>query len=198
VILLRRLTVTAIVAVLAACAPAPQRPAAPAKPAAPPPAPDQTKSQAPASVTVSSVEHKVIASTNAFRRQHALAALKPNARLILIAQSHARNMACQDKFGDTDENGHVLDRRNMEYRIRAGGYEFARTAENVGYQLNRGDPVAAMMDGWKTSPGHRRNMLLADVTEIGVGAEKGKSGRWYFVQLFGRPPDPPRAIKSSK
>jgi uncharacterized protein YkwD len=45
-----------------------------------------------------------------------------------------------------------------------------------------------MMDGWKNSPGHRRNLLLAQVTEIGVGAAKGRSGRWYFVQLFGSPP----------
>jgi uncharacterized protein YkwD len=198
VIVLRRLTVTAIVFALAACAPAPQRAAAPAKPAAFPPAAGETARQAPASVTLSSVERKVIASTNAFRRQHALAALEPNARLILIAQSHARNMARQDKFGDTDDNGHILDGRNMEYRIRAGGYWFARAAENVGYQLNRGEPAAAMMDGWKASPGHRRNMLLADVTEIGVGAEKGRSGRWYFVQLFGRPRNPPRAMSTSK
>jgi uncharacterized protein YkwD len=35
-------------------------------------------------------------------------------------------------------------------------------------------------------------MLLPDVSEIGVGAAQGKSGRWYFVQLFGRPEEPPR------
>lgn len=180
-IVLRRLVVLAILAALAACAPAPQRSAAPAAPA-------PAKPQTPAGVTVSSVEQRVIESTNAFRRHNALAALEPNARLTAIAQGHVRNMARQDKFGDTDRNGHVLDGRDMEYRIRAGGYAFGLTAENVGYQLNRGDPVVAMMDGWKKSPGHRRNLLLAEVTEIGVGAAKGKSGRWYFVQLFGRPP----------
>ncbi|HEY7759568.1 MAG TPA: CAP domain-containing protein [Burkholderiales bacterium] len=186
--MLRAPTLIAILTALAACAPAPQRQAAPAKPVARTPAPEPAKPQAAAGFTVSSIEHRVIASTNAFRRQNALAALEPNARLTAIAQSHVRNMARQDRFGDTDENGHVLDGRDMEDRIRAGGYEFALTAENVGYQLNRGDPVLAMMDGWKTSPGHRRNLLLAEVTEIGVGAAKGRSGRWYFVQLFGRPP----------
>ncbi|HXV06540.1 MAG TPA: CAP domain-containing protein [Burkholderiales bacterium] len=186
--MLRAPTVIAILAALAACAPAPQRQAPAAKPAAPAPAPEAAEPRAAAGVTVSGIEQQVIARTNAFRRQNALAALEANARLTAIAQSHVRNMARQDKFGDTDQNGHVLDGADMEDRIRAGGYAFALVAENVGYQLNRGEPVAAMMDGWKNSPGHRRNLLLAQVTEIGVGAAKGRSGRWYFVQLFGRPP----------
>ena len=198
VIVLRRTTVSAILVALAACAPAPQRPPTPAKSTASAPAPAEVGTQAPAGATLSGVERKVIASTNAYRRQHALPALALDARLIRIAQGHARNMARQDKFGDTDNNGHLLDGRSMEQRIRAGGYRFARAAENVGYHLNRGEPAAAMMEGWKRSPGHRRNMLLPDVTEIGVGAAKGRSGRWYFVQLLGRPADAPEPARPSK
>lgn len=137
---------------------------------------------------MSGFEQRVIEATNGFRRDNGRAALKPNVRLIVIAQNHARNMARQDKYGDTDKNGHILDGKNAEHRIAAGGYEFGRVAENVGYQLNRPDPAHAMMQGWEASTGHRHNMLLADVTEIGVGAARGKSGRWYFVQVFGRPP----------
>ena len=88
--------------------------------------------------------------------------------------------------------------KSLDYRIQTGGYAFGRVAENVGYQLNKPDPANSMMQGWETSPGHRRNMLLVDVSEIGVGAAQGSSGRWYFVQVFGRPADPPHAIKSSK
>jgi uncharacterized protein YkwD len=185
--MLRKLILAASLAALAACAPTPQRPA-PAPPAAKPPA---------ASVKVNGSEQKVIAATNAFRRENGLAELRPAVRLIQIAQAHAANMARQDRFGDTDKNGHVLDGKDVEYRIRTGGYEFGRIAENVGYQLNRADSVGSMMDGWKKSPGHRRNMLLPDVTELGVGAVQGKSGRWYFVQLFGRPLERPAAIKAS-
>lgn len=188
--MLRRALMLACAAALAACAPAPQRPV----PAEPPPA-----ARPPESVKVSALEQRVVVETNAFRRANALAALKPDVQLVQIAQAHAANMARQDRFGDTDRNGHVLDGRNVEYRIKAGGYAFARVAENVGYQLNRPDPVASMMQGWKDSPGHRRNMLLADVSQIGVGAAQGRSGRWYFVQLIGRPPDPsPTARTSSK
>lgn len=186
--MLRTLTLIAMLGALAACVSAPQHTTASAKPTAAAPAP--SKPPASTADAAGSVERKVMASTNAFRRQNALTVLVPNARLTRIAQDHARNMARQDRFGDSDENGHVLDGKDMESRIRAGGYAFGLVAENVGYQLNRTDPVAAMMEGWKNSPGHRRNMLLADVTEIGVGAGKGKSGRWYFVQLFGRPLEP--------
>jgi len=35
-------------------------------------------------------------------------------------------------------------------------------------------------------------LLIPDINEIGVGAAQGKSGRWYFVQVFGRPHAPPK------
>jgi uncharacterized protein YkwD len=150
---------------------------------------------APASVSVNSLEQKVTQATNAFRDDNRLRPLKPAVQLTIVAQSHARNMARQDKFGDTDKNGHVLDGKGFEDRIKASGYAFAQVAENVGYQLNKPDPAAAMMEGWQDSPGHRRNILTPQATEIGVGAAQGKSGRWYFVQVFGRPQPP---IKQSK
>jgi uncharacterized protein YkwD len=84
--------------------------------------------------------------------------------------------------------------KGVEHQIKTGGYEFGRIAENVGYQLNRPDH---MMEGWKASTGHRRNMPLSDVDEIGVGVAQGKSGRWYFVQLFGRALRAPAGGKTS-
>jgi uncharacterized protein YkwD len=186
-----RLLLVTVLATLSACAPTAKRPGEPAEPP-PPAAPKPPPEAAPARATLNANEQKVIEGTNAYRRGKGLAALEADVRLILIAQAHARNMARQDKFGDSDKNGHVLDGNGMEYRIRNGGYAFARVAENVGFENVRSDPAAAMLEGWKLSPGHRRNMLLPDVTEIGVGAAQGKSGRWYFVQLFGRPPDAPK------
>lgn len=189
--MLRKLLLLAVVLVVAACAPAPRKPVEPSPP------PVEPKPMPPASVRVSGLEQGVIEATNGFRKENRQDTLRPNVRLIVIAQNHARNMARQDKFGDNDKNGHVLDGKGLDYRIQVGGYDFGRVAENVGYQLNKPDPAGSMMQGWKTSPGHRRNMLLADVSEIGVGAAQGKSGRWYFVQVFGRPPEPPRAIKTT-
>lgn len=42
-------------------------------------------------------------------------------------------------------------------------------------------------EGWKKSPGHRRNMLEASVTDTAVAvARSARTGRYYAVQLFGR------------
>ena len=156
----------------------------------PAPVPPPTTGPTPQSITVNGLEQKIVDATNAFRSQNGLSVLKPKVQLIVVAQNHARNMARQDKFGDTDQNGHVLDGHNFEYRIEKSGYAFDRAAENVGFQRVHGDPAAAMMEDWKHSTGHSRNMLTTEITEIGVGAAQGKSGRWYFVQVFGRPQGP--------
>jgi len=171
-----------LLAMLGACAAPKPRPTP-----APAPVPPPTAQPAPSSVSVNGLEQKIIEATNAFRSQNGLGRLKPKVQLIVVAQNHARNMARQDKFGDSGQNGHILDGHNFEYRIEASGYSFERAAENVGYERVHSDPAVAMMEDWKRSPGHRRNMLTPDITEIGVGAAQGKSGRWYFVQVFGRP-----------
>jgi uncharacterized protein YkwD len=181
--MLRFLVCAAALAVLAACSSQPKP--APAPPAASKERP--AKPSAPARVKVSGLERELIDATNAYRREKGLETLKPSVKLISIAQGHARNMARQDKYGDSDRNGHVLDGKSADDRVKNGGYDFSRLAENVGYQHNRPDPAASMMDGWKKSRGHRKNMLLPDVTELGIGAAQGKSGRWYFVQIFGLP-----------
>ncbi|MEO8627267.1 MAG: CAP domain-containing protein [Betaproteobacteria bacterium] len=179
----KRIFLIAAIAVLSACASQKPRPPAHTAPV-PPPTSQQTP---PATIEVSGSEQRIIQATNAFRAENKLAPLKPKVQLIITAQNHARNMARQDKFGDTDKNGHVLDGHGFDYRIQVSGYPFERVAENVGYQLRHQDAVGDMMTDWKKSPGHRRNMLIPELTEIGTGAAQGKSGRWYFVQVFGRP-----------
>jgi uncharacterized protein YkwD len=183
----RNLALALLIAFLAACA----APGKPRPPSPPPPAPAPAPpAGGPGSVSVNGLEQKVIQATNAFRDENKLAPLKPTVQLIVVAQNHARNMARQDRFGDSDKNGHVLDGKRFEDRIKVSGYPFTRVAENVGYQLNKKDAAAAMMQDWKQSSGHRRNMLIPEITELGVGAAQGKSGRWYFVQVFGRPQPP--------
>jgi hypothetical protein len=66
-------------------------------------------------------------------------------------------------------------------------------AENIAYQFHsRGfraaDLARRVVEGWKASPSHRRNMLNPDAADIGVAvAHSAGSGRYYAVQMFGRP-----------
>ena len=50
------------------------------------------------------------------------------------------------------------------------------------------DLADRLVAGWEESPGHRRNMLLPQAVDIGVGlAISARTQRWYAVQMFGRP-----------
>lgn len=133
------------------------------------------------------LEKQIVRLTNAFRTENDRKPLKTDSVLMRVARDHALNMARQDRYGDDDRNGHVLDGKDVADRVKAAGYAHAALAENVGYRHGYAEPAADMVDGWKKSPGHRKNMLDADLLELGVGAARGKSGRWYFVQVFGRP-----------
>jgi len=43
-------------------------------------------------------------------------------------------------------------------------------------------------EGWKHSPGHRKNMLDPDVTETGVAVAQSEDTHYFYaVQIFGRP-----------
>lgn len=128
----------------------------------------------------------IVKLTNAFRRARKLPPLKVNATLASVAQKHAENMARQDKYGDTDRNGHILDGKGPKDRVEASGYKYARFTENVGY-TNRPGPARDLVTLWSESPAHRKNMLDPTVTEIGVGIARGRSGKYYGVQVFAKP-----------
>jgi len=58
-------------------------------------------------------------------------------------------------------------------------------AENVAYGCKDSPCV---IQQWVRSSGHRKNMLDPDVTDTGVAvARSEKTGRYYAVQMFGRP-----------
>lgn len=139
------------------------------------------------SMQANAEEKTVLLQANTFRKEQGLKALRAESKLMDIARRHAANMARKDRYGDTDTNGHIMDGLDPADRVQVGGYVFSRVAENVGWQLGREDPATRMVEDWKKSPGHRKNLLIAEVSDTGVGAAKGRSGKWYFVQLFGKP-----------
>lgn len=133
-------------------------------------------------------ERHVRDATNRFRAAHGLAPLSGEARLAATANDFARFLAEGDRFG------HQADGRDPPQRAKRHGYDYCMVAENIGYQYrSHGFESAAQLaegfvDGWKRSPGHRANLEDREATEIGVGiARSAKSGRYYGVQVFGRP-----------
>ena len=133
------------------------------------------------------VSQQVILRTNAFRASNGLASVASSNALAEAAQRFADYMAKTDRYG------HEADGRPPEQRAIAHGYEYCTVAENIAFQMSSlgfdTDELAMrLVEGWEQSPGHRRNMLLPNVTDIGVGvAFSERSQRYYAVQMFGRP-----------
>jgi uncharacterized protein YkwD len=130
---------------------------------------------------------RIVNGTNRFRQEHDRAKVTINEKLAKTAQQFADYMARTDRYG------HQADGRTPAERIAANGYEYCLVLENIAMRYSSaGYATAALADGfvkgWIESPEHQKNMLDPDVTEIGVGlAMSGESGRYYAVQLFGRP-----------
>ncbi len=136
---------------------------------------------------VPSVELAIVELTNAFRVEQKLAPVKPNAKLTAAARAYAEFLARSNLFS------HTADGRQHSDRVKSAGYEYCETSENLALNLDsRGFETRQLasdaVEGWKRSPGHRKNLVSPHVTEIGVGVAKARDQEKYLsVQLFGRP-----------
>jgi uncharacterized protein YkwD len=99
---------------------------------------------------------------NSFRRAHGLPPLQRSGALQAMAHSHALSMAAR---GTMDHSGFYTERG------RAGA-----RAENVAAGCASESCAIAL---WVGSPGHRQNMLLADVRKYGLAS----SGQYWCLVL---------------
>ena len=129
----------------------------------------------------------VVEQTNAFRKAEGKTVVKLDDALTKAARYFADYMAKTDRYG------HTADDKQPADRVKMHGYEYCIVLENIAYSYNSAGLATAeladgFVNGWKKSPGHRRNMLDADVIETGVAiARSENTGYYYAVQVFGRP-----------
>jgi uncharacterized protein YkwD len=129
----------------------------------------------------------LIKQTNEFRREEGLKAVEENAKLKSAALYFAEYMARTDKYG------HLADGARPSDRASRFEYDYCLISENIAYHYSSTGFTAEqlaqrLVDGWKQSPDHRKNLLDADVQEAGVAlARSPRTGFWYAVQMFGRP-----------
>lgn len=133
------------------------------------------------------VEKLVLERTNDFRREQGLDALAASARLEKTARYFADYMARTDRYG------HQADGAEPAERATRHGYEWCQVSENISYQYTSAsfgttELAERYVGGWKRSPGHRKNMLEPHAVDTAVAvALSEKTGRYYAVQMFGRP-----------
>ena len=132
-------------------------------------------------------EQIIIRGTNEFRLEKGLARLEIDARLARAAEGFAQFMARTDRYG------HAADGRQPAERAQAQGYGYCLVSENISYQYSSEgfgteELARRFVEGWQNSPGHRRNMLEPDVVHMAAAvARSAQTGRYYGVQMFGRP-----------
>lgn len=94
-----------------------------------------------------------------------------------IAAAHSADMRARDYVGH-----HSPTTGTPRDRLDAAGQRPLTSGENVALNRHLQDAHAGLM----RSLGHRRNILAADFTHLGLGVARGPDG-WYVTQLFTRP-----------
>lgn len=97
---------------------------------------------------------------NQYRHEKGLKPLRLNPQLTEAAKQHSRDLAKWDRISHYGSDG-----SNPWDRVKRSGYKARLAAENVGTGQVTFDEV---LKGWKQSPGHNKNLLLADAQEMGL------------------------------
>jgi uncharacterized protein YkwD len=97
---------------------------------------------------------------NDYRQRKGLKPLVLNAKLAAAARAHCEDLAKHDRISHYGSDG-----TDPWARVTRTGYPARLAAENVGTgQLS----IEEVFEGWRKSPDHDANLLLADAREMGV------------------------------
>lgn len=142
---------------------------------------------APRTADIARVPHLIVRYTNALRTAHGAQPTVVNEELSRAAGYFADFMA------RTDRHSHEADGNTPSARAKQYGYNFCMVSENIAMQFHSlgfatEELAERFVVGWENSPGHRKNMLDPDAMETGTAvARSARTGRYYAVQMFGRP-----------
>jgi uncharacterized protein YkwD len=132
------------------------------------------------------VEQRVLALTNDLRVKSGLPPLTTEPRLTDAARSFAHYIA------STGRLEHDADGTTPAERVKKRGYAYCMVAENLAFEYSSSgfapDRLSRnFVEHWAESPTHRGNILQPEITQIGIGVSRNRSGEYYAVQVFGRP-----------
>lgn len=127
--------------------------------------------------SVSAQEQNALNLLNADRAANGLPALTLDAELSRLARL---------KSADMRDNGYFAHESPTYGRaaemLRRFGYAFNAVGENIAHHATVEKSEAAFM----SSDGHRRNILSASWTKVGIGVALDRNGFVYLTQLFVR------------
>ena len=123
---------------------------------------------------IAAAEAAIVEMTNAFRAEQKLLPVRHNPKLAAAARAYARKLAAYEHLS------HTADGTTPSARVAAAGYRYCQVGENLASIFDtRGfdadDYAERAVEGWEESPGHRKNMMLPYVTEIGVAVARASA-----------------------
>lgn len=129
------------------------------------------------------VSREMLARVNAARNKAGLKPLRLDSTLAKSAQRHAEDMLARGYFAHRSPSG-----TTVRERARTAGYDWRAVGENIAFGQTSVDEVVTT---WLDSPGHRKNILNPNFSELGVGLAlgRGQDGKYQvlWVQNFGTP-----------
>ena len=130
---------------------------------------------------LSESEQQAVDLINADRKINGLPSLKVNLALAQVARRHATDMLQRDYFSHQN-----LEGDSPFDRMKKAGISYTVAGENLYKGLNDpiGQDVVIGEQFLMGSPGHKRNILHRDFTEVGVGVVRDDNGWIYLVQCY--------------
>jgi len=128
-------------------------------------------------------QKQVLDATNAERAKVGCSPLVADSKLNSSADGHAEDMAAKNYFAHNSQDGRTFDQR-----ISAAGFKFGSAGENLAVGQST---VSKLLQDWMASPGHRKNIVNCDYTNLGVGyafSNYGGVSKHYWVQNFASQP----------
>lgn len=109
------------------------------------------------------------------------AALRWNGVLFNAAGAHSTDMAANNYFSHTSQDG-----RNPGQRITGAGYAWSAYGENIAAGQSS---AQAVVDGWLASPGHCANIMSASYADMATAcvASSTSTYRTYWTMDLARP-----------
>ena len=119
----------------------------------------------------SSYAEEVLKLVNAERTKNGLNALQLDGALSKVAEAHSKDMATRNFFSHTNPDG-----LSPFDRIKNAGISYKTAGENIAMGQKSAEQV---VEAWMNSEGHRKNILNASFTKMGLGHVNN-----YWTQLF--------------
>lgn len=109
------------------------------------------------------------------------APLSWNSNLFNAAASHTADMANNNYFSHTSQDG-----RTFSQRVTAAGYAWKAAAENIAAGQST---IQQVMTTWLESPGHCANIMNTTYTEVGVSCVKNDASTYkqYWTMELATP-----------